>query len=74
MVKAGTHPFLNKHFTGENHSRYDPTLYTFVNSDGRVENNITRHDMRKKYNLNIGNFSSMMTGRCKSIKGWHTAG
>jgi hypothetical protein len=70
MVKAGTHPFLNKRFTGETHSHYDPTLYTFVNNDGRIEKNITRHDMRKKYNLNIGNFSSMMTGRYKSIKGW----
>lgn len=73
MVKAGTHPFLQGNgFKGKDHSQYKTELLTFIHSDGRIEKDITKYDMGKKYKLNQGNVSSVISGRpgFRSVGGW----
>ena len=71
-VANGTHHFVKRKFVREDNSQYKSTLLTFVNTDGRIEKDITQCDMRKKYQLNQGNLSSMVAGRYgyKSVNGW----
>jgi hypothetical protein len=73
MVKARTHPFLRgAGFKGKNHSQYKAELLTFIHNDGRIEKDITKYNMGKKYSLNQGNLSSVISGRpgFRSVGGW----
>jgi hypothetical protein len=73
MVKAGTHPFLRGNgFKGKDHSQYKTDLLTFIHIDGRIEKDITKYNMGKKYSLNQGNLSSVISGRpgFRSVSGW----
>lgn len=54
---------------GKNHYRYDPTIFTFIHSDGTIEK-MPANDFSIKYNLDRGWLSNVILGKRKSIKGW----
>jgi hypothetical protein len=63
---------------GVNHPRFDKTIYTFKNDDGRIEN-LTRYEFYIKYNLNRSDVCCLIKGTkkgklgsCKitQVKGW----
>lgn len=45
--------------------------YTFINKDGRIEKDVERKYMIKKYKLNDGGFTNMMKGRTSHCGGWN---
>ena len=55
---------------GKNAPHADPTVYTFENTKTSVIEILTRYEMKSKYNLNQGNFDSMIRGNRRSIQGW----
>ena len=52
-------------------TNYDHTLYTFYHSDGKVEKDITKFNLSKKYSLGKLNFKELIEGRYAHIKGWY---
>jgi hypothetical protein len=45
------------------------TTYKFIHKDGRIEVS-TPYELRSKHNLSQAQTSMMMSGLCKSVKGW----
>jgi HNH endonuclease len=73
LIKNNTHHFLKK---GKDSVRFDPTIYTFIHKDGRIEN-LTYYEMRTKHSLADSNLSVMISGKrtkqgnhVNSVKGW----
>lgn len=55
--------------TGHSHPRFDHTVYSFEHKDGSIEN-LTRYDMKIKYNLRGCSITEIIKGRRKSYAGW----
>lgn len=47
----------------------DQNIYEFIHKDGTIEKT-TRFELCTKYNLNKNQMSMVISGRCKSVKGW----
>ena len=56
--------------TGKNHSKYNSTLYTFVNNVTGDIITATCYEFRKTYNLHHAPISMMTNGVRKTHKGW----
>jgi hypothetical protein len=56
-------------FLGKNNPNFDDNVYTFANVTGEVVN-MTSYDFRKRYCIDQGNLSKLISGKSKSIKGW----
>ena len=72
-VQNKSHHFLKK---GKDSVKFDPTIYTFIHKDGRIEN-LAYYEMRIKHSLANSNLSVMLAGkktkqgiRVNSVKGW----
>ena len=73
-IDDGTHHFLKK---GKDSVRFNPSVYTFVHTDGRIEK-CTYYEMRNKHNLGPSNLTNLISGkktkqgnRVRSVKGWY---
>lgn len=79
--KGDKNPMYGKHHSKENklkisqthkgskHHNYDHTIYTFIHENG-TEENCTRYELIKKYNLGHGHLSKIIKNKRKSHKGW----
>lgn len=54
---------------GSGNPKYDHTIYSFFHVSGITEC-CTRLELEKKYNLDQGNLSRLISGKHKIIKGW----
>lgn len=54
---------------GKKHHSYNNTLYKFIHDSGITEH-CTYHELRFKYNLNMGNLSEVISGKRNVCKGW----
>ena len=72
--KGVKHPMYGQHHSEETkrkmgEAQADKTLYRFIH-DTHGEITCTRYELRKKYNLDRSNTTSLIKGRLKSHKGW----
>lgn len=58
---------------GAKSPRYDHTIHTFVHASGLIEA-CTQHELRTKYQLNMGNLSEMINGKRKICQAGHLKG
>jgi hypothetical protein len=49
--------------------RYSHTVHSFTHTSG-ISESCTQHELRLKYELNMGNLSEMISGKRKSCQGW----
>jgi group I intron endonuclease len=56
-------------YIGDNHPRYDQTIYNFVHKDGRVFQG-TQYQLRTKEELNSGHLSNVILGKRNHTGGW----
>jgi hypothetical protein len=57
-------------FSGINNPRYDPTEYTFIHTDGRIET-VTKLEFRKRHpEVKTGGLAGLLSGKYKSDHGW----
>lgn len=49
---------------------FDSKIYTFINKITSETESLTSYDFRKKFNLDQGNLSKLISGKKKSIKNW----
>jgi hypothetical protein len=66
---AQNRPEVKDSKSGKNNYRYDPTIRTFIHSDGTIEK-MPANDFSLKYNLDRGWLSNVILGNRKTIKGW----
>ena len=55
---------------GSKNPYYNHTIYNFEHRDGTTFSG-TKYEFRMKYNLNSGHVGAVVSGTCKTIKGWH---
>lgn len=79
--KGDKNPMYGKHHSEENklkisqihkgskHHSYDHTIYHFIHENG-TEENCTRYVLMKKYDLDHGHLSCVISGKRKFHKGW----
>lgn len=53
----------------ERNHNFKPELYFFVHDSG-IKEHCTYHELRFKYNLNMGNLSEVISGKRNVCKGW----
>lgn len=69
-VSDGTHHLLGANKGIEN-PRYSNKTYDFINTDGKIEMNVTQFYMKSKYcELSSGKISLLVNGKRKSHMGW----
>lgn len=54
---------------GRKHHNYKQDIISFIHDSGIIEH-CTYHDLRFKYNLNMGNLSEVISGKRNVCKGW----
>jgi hypothetical protein len=57
-------------YNGSRNPKYDSTVYTFQNIKTTEIEYSTRYDLAKKYNLDPGNLSKVLSGKCSHCGGW----
>lgn len=58
--------------TGEKNSQFDPKIYAFYHPEHGIKH-CTQHSLRKKHELDAAALSKLISGKCKSHKGWKLA-
>lgn len=59
--------------SGEKNHRYDKTIYNFSHAEHGDFTGV-QYELRTKFGLDKGHVSKLVTGKCKSHKGWTMAG
>lgn len=59
---------------GALHSKYDHTIYEWVNDRLSLCESMTRFDLIKKYNLSSGSICELLQSKRKSVNGWRVLG
>ena len=54
---------------GRRHHNFKETVYSFVHDSG-IRETCTYHELRFKYDLNMGNLSEVISGKRNVCKGW----
>lgn len=67
--KEGSSINYSNAVTGVKNPNYDDAIFNFINIDG-TEEQCTKYELRKKYNLDSPNVSRITNGKAKSHKGW----
>jgi hypothetical protein len=60
---------MSEKHSGSKNGRFDHRIHHFIHDDG-VEEKMTRYDFLKKYMLNKGCVSELISGKCSKYKGW----